>query len=154
MTKRLETTYDVFSAWREPELPTEADQRVIELRRWGSVWEPPEDRMFIRFSPSGELRVFRNVPDVAVFAGMLLAHDWTFEYSDDHGVWAAGRYERGRIEDWLPRLRRLGAFELEWLLSVVDSLIYHESSAAWIKEHIERALAELRSKNERSPDSR
>lgn len=150
MSHQFNTTYDVFKVWCEEEPPTAADQEAIKLRRWGSVWEPPEDRMFIRFNPSGELRVFRNVPDVAVFAGMLVAHDWTYEYSDDHSVWTAGRYERGRIEDWLPRLGRMRPYELEWLLSVADSLIYDEAGARWIKEHIQEALDELRSKNERS----
>lgn len=27
----------------------------------------------------------------------LRAHDWTFEYSDDHGVWRAGTEERDHI---------------------------------------------------------
>lgn len=36
-------------------------------------------------------------PDLDAYRAALAAHDWYFEYSDDHGVWCAGRASLARI---------------------------------------------------------
>lgn len=36
-------------------------------------------------------------PSLADYRAALAAHDWYFEYSDDHAVWSAGRASLARI---------------------------------------------------------
>lgn len=43
--------------------------------------------------------------DLEKFEEMLKNHDWYYEYSDDHGVWQAGRRSKGEVMAELTRLK-------------------------------------------------
>lgn len=45
----------------------------------------------------------------AAYTALLQAHDWTFEWSDDHSRWKAGRAEFERIKELQPLVDRDGA---------------------------------------------
>lgn len=63
-----------------------------------------------RFTAYGEEKVMH--PDMVQFERLLKAHDWYFEYSDDHRVWQRGRDERDEIRRQRDILCGLGMDEI------------------------------------------
>jgi len=45
---------------------------------------------------------------LAILEKLLQAHDWTYEFSDDHSVWKKGMTERSAINQEQKRLVELG----------------------------------------------
>ena len=39
----------------------------------------------------------RTLPTMEQYRAALAAHDWFFEFSDDHSVWANGRNQEARL---------------------------------------------------------
>ena len=50
---------------------------------------------------------------LAILEKLLLAHDWTYEFSDDHSVWNRGRFERQAINMEQKRLVNDGLATVE-----------------------------------------
>ena len=51
-------------------------------------------------------------PELTVLNQLLVSHDWYYNYSDDHSVYARGRDHASSIRAELDRLKALG-FEAE-----------------------------------------
>lgn len=55
----------------------------------------------------------------AAYLALLRSHDWTFEWSDDHRSWKAGRAEYERLKELQPVVDRDGSLWREFAPSDV-----------------------------------
>ena len=51
-------------------------------------------------------------PDLVKYEQLLKSHDWTYNYSDDHGVWKKGTVEAEEIRRYKNILNGIGMSEI------------------------------------------
>lgn len=100
---------ETFDIWNGRCAKARIDGHIVEIR-WskGFQSENPKLQRDPEFSFHSWFITDNQVEGVFELVKELKSHDWTFEYSDDHGVWRSGSKHKSviqkMIKDLLPKL--------------------------------------------------
>lgn len=80
------------------ESPTLADDFQAFVHKLQAKKAAQKAALPLTVPPAGFIKEPAPAPTIEEYKALLARHDWFFEFSDDHRVWARGRIDHKKLE--------------------------------------------------------